>query len=84
MLGCPKAVVGIGELLDVAAEAVVGELEGVEVLGVVLLEDAERVGQVLSVGAGEEVVEVVLTFRAYLLGVLTQGYKVHTSFSFIL
>jgi hypothetical protein len=41
VLRCPKAIVGIGELLDMAAEAIIGELEGVQVLGVVLLEDVE-------------------------------------------
>ena len=41
VLRYPKVIVGIGELLDMTSEAIIGELEGMEVLGVVLLEDVE-------------------------------------------
>lgn len=78
VLCCPKAIVGIGELLDMAAVAIVGELEGMEVLRVVLLEDVEGAAQVFSVSTREEIIEIILTFRVDLLGVLTHGYKVHT------
>lgn len=78
VLRFPEVIVGIRELLDMTPEAIVGELEGVQFLGVVLLEDVEGAGQVFNISAGEEIIEIVLTFRAYLLGVLTHGYKVHT------
>lgn len=41
VLLCPETIVGIRQLLDMASEAVVGELKSMELLAVVLLQDAE-------------------------------------------
>jgi hypothetical protein len=71
MLHCPEPIVGIRELLDMTPEAVVRELKSMQLLTVVLLENAERVAQVFSISLGEEIGDIVLAFRAYLLGMLT-------------
>jgi hypothetical protein len=80
MLRSPEVVICVGKLLDMTAIAVICEFKRMQVLAVVLLENRQGVAQVLSVSLGEEVGDVVLAFRAYLLGMLTHRYKVHNPF----
>jgi hypothetical protein len=60
VVGAPEVVVGLGQFADVAAVGVVGEFEGVEALMIVLFEDGDGIVEILEIGPGEEVGNVVL------------------------
>lgn len=61
MLCGPEVVVCLSELLDMTTVAIIGELERMQGLVVVLLENAERCCQILSISLGEKIGQIILT-----------------------
>lgn len=71
MLLHSKLIISFSEFLNMTAEAVVGQLEGVQRLVVLFLENGERTMQILKVCLREEAGDFFLALRVYLLRVLT-------------
>lgn len=73
-----KLVIGLRNFLDVAAVAVVGQLEPMQRFIVVLLQVSNGVVQILQIGLREKVRNIIFALRGkLLLRIFTTVHKIH-------